>query len=173
MVPILNIPHHHAWSNFFVILALKLDICCISCTIYCIKLTNVKYICILKTFMLCLIWVNEFGWNTMKFELCMFSNIILFSVPSLIAYTRDHTYNLRRNASFIVTLNFFSNLIIKNIAPTQFFFKSFPPTSVIFIYFLSFHSPQPNITLGCVHLSGMKLVIMKKFYGEKIKYEND
>ena len=93
--------------------------------------------------MLCLVGVNDFGRNGMKDELYygqLLTNFIPSSIPFLILCARDHTFNLRWNATFSPTPNFFSNLIIAILYSLKFFFKTFFLSLYISSMFYSFHS---------------------------------
>ena len=84
--------------------------------------------------MLCLVGVNDSGRNGMKNELYygqLLTNFIPSSIPFLTLCTRDHTFNLRWNAPFSPTPNFFSNLIIA-ILPHLHLFQNFLPISISF-----------------------------------------
>ena len=73
-----------------------------------------------SSLMLCMIGMNEYGRNWMEFELYygqMFINFISSSIPfhslhHILEITTPPPPNLRRNASFLPILIFFSNLII-------------------------------------------------------------
>ena len=78
------------------------------------------------TLMLCLVGVNDSGRNGMKDELFyeqILRNFIPSSIPFIASYPKYHTFNLRWNAPFSPTFNFFSNLIIEILHSLKFISK--------------------------------------------------
>lgn len=96
----------------------------------------------------------------MNFELCygqIFINFISFSIRFFTSYTKYHTSNflLKWHHNNFASLNFFQNFL---------------PTSIIFIYFCSFHFISLHFILSnqTQHLFESTLIIVKHEVGVRV-----